>query len=557
MLLSRILGLTALAALLSCSTIGCDDKKSSPSTDTEEPTADTSDVSSQEDTEDVASDPAEDVASDPDSTDSSGDIQPLPDTSDADSTNEPEVGPNPIWSNFDNECAPDRRVIEPEQAQAGSPPMALDDEPQLLWQRSSLCPDAPDAQFDAVSHQDFAYGWFDIDGTRRDVVAVLDHGYDPDVLGPIPLALAILDADTGDPLECMELSHEAHVVDRALRIVSGEAIYVSYTTQRGEAAEELGIPDVVGLAAYRPGEGELFDRRIEIPQASQEGRATSAITSDGQVIVNWKNSRLISFDYETGNVYWTIGGDAFSVPESEFNLQGPHLLGENEVVVQVYDWWFTVDRCGQPTNLGFEGGHLLSHGDAKVHWTSNRVRVHGEDTDITFSEPCDAISTIDSERLVCMHRRNVGNITNTDWRLDLKVLHTPSGEVETITIEPPSSTSYTRIVQLLLAAADDVVIGSASYQFEGVEQYIRRYYVSSVSNLEELYSFDIRMDKDDQPSGSGSYAIPVLTPDGKLIVPVWGSVYAFQTGIAGLANSEHPRGLFLGGNENRMYVEPN
>jgi hypothetical protein len=534
MSLSRILALTTLSVVLSCSTIGCDDSEASPPTDADEPTADTSDLSSPED--------AEDVASDPDPTDSS---------------NESEVGPNPVWSNFDNECAPERRVIEPERAQAGSPPMAIDDEPQLLWQRSSLCPDAPAEQFDAVTRQDFAYGWFDIDGTRRDVVAVLDHGYDPDVLGPIPVALAILDADTGDPIECMDLSHEAHIVDRALRIVSGEAIYVSYTTQRSEAAEELGIPDVLGLAAYRPGEGELFERRIEIPQASQEGPATSVTTSDGQVIVNWKNSRLISFDYETGDVYWTIGGDAFSVPESGFNLKGPHLLGENEVVVQVSDRWFTVDRCGQPTNLGFEGGHLLSHGDATVHWTSNRVRIHGEDSDITFSERCDAISTIDSERIVCMHRRNVGSISNKDWRLELKIFDPPSGEVETITIEPPSSTSYSRIVQLLLAAADDVVIGSGSYRFDGDDQPVTRYYVYSASELEELYFFDIRLDEDDQPAGSGSSAIPVLTPDGKFIVPLWGSVYTFQTGIAGLSNSEHPRGLFLGGNENRMYVEPN
>ncbi|MFP4599776.1 MAG: hypothetical protein ACLFVJ_16070 [Persicimonas sp.] len=485
------------------------------------------------------------------------------DADDADSSDVPPdtggQGPNPVWSTFENRCAPERDVVDPEPVMQGESPMEPGDQPQMLWRKAEICPGFPEDEeasgdgFDHATSQDFAYGRFEIDGDDVDVVVVVKDGYEPDLLGAVPQAIAILDAETGESLECMQLPLEANITERSLKVVSGQGIYVPYVTQRGEAAEEFDIPDIFGLAAYRPGEGKLFDEQIDIARHSRGGNgADSQITANGQVVVNWKHRRLVSFDFETGEVYWTIGADAFDVEHDDFSLRGPFALSGDRLVVKVDGRFYQVDRCGEAKEIeNLPRTRILSIvNDSIVARTADSVIVNpNDDSRIEFDVSCESMVTMSGSRVACT---SDGTSSRGDPVLLVNLLDFESGDVNEATIVPPSDATYVGFTHDSVAVTDNHVMVGAKYSLES-EGSIRRFHVFDTSAMTERETFDIHRPSD--ATASSSAIRPVVTPQGKVIVATWGWVFAVQTGFSGLADSPHPRGI-LGGNENRGYVQP-
>jgi hypothetical protein len=108
--------------------------------------------------------------------------------------------------------------------------------------------------------------------------------------------------------------------------------------------------------------------------------------------------------------------------------------------------------------------------------------------------------------------------------------------------------SHFRFERTFIAGANRHVILSAAAASEGSP--LRRIFVVHLDDPEEVRFIDISRDGVEPDSGR-----PLLLPDGKLIFAYAGYLYAIQTRVPGLSKSSYPRGLGLGGNENRGYVE--
>lgn len=488
-----------------------------------------------------------------------------------------DAAPDPMVidiADVENRCAPQREVIPPERHQPSALPDDVSETPRLLWQQSTLCPHSERFSGpDAMSDLDIAYGRFTVDGEKRDVVLAKKHGRDDETGGVVPQAVALLDADTGESLKCLALPQGASDW-LSLKVVSAlDAVLVPYARV---ASPNRGGDEpwrVVGLVRFDTDTGEVFDRRVLVEPSSdrQSGGVRSLVTENGQIILNWSGKRLVSVDYETGDVLWTLSVENFDVQGDEApRIVGPYHGRSGRVEVELTSGsdspskQFAIDNCGQIAPLDQSSAPIFYVGDYGVWWDSDGsglVWVVASDGRFVGNlHDCHALAPLDESRLGCVESRSGDDFLPNPV---LKVLDITSGEVtegdyldEVVDPRPPWSPAR----KWLVAGADGVLV-SAIYRKVSSNSHVYSWYLHSASTFERLGAIDVaeevgRNERDDEPRA------PLIASDGKMFATGWGKVFAIQTRIAGLATSSSPRvsgrlGSPLGGNENRGRVAPN
>ncbi len=441
--------------------------------------------------------------------------------------------------------------------------------PKVLWSKGRLCADEV-AELDWLVEDDFFYARIDIDGQLRDVlVALLNAPIGSLDNGPSVVAVAMLDLESGNLLRCDEFPDPRAIAGKKLLYDSTQAAYFfSYGYHKEEEQNPSSTDKIQGAFAASIVNGAVRFHETEERNPSAYGRDIVAVTASGQFVTIIGRHELVSRDAASGEVLWRIDGTAFGFEPDITRLTGLFMPAPDRLFVAVYANWkqmiFEVDEQGRPTKL-FEAsvdtedreflGPMLLDGKIIIQHSGDTLAMDGWQGDVIHREvDCRWPVTLSPTRIACLRR--------TDHLRRASIVAFDVDGSNRVVAELDHYRAHDLASHLgtygpwIIAGADDHVIMSLDAGWTDTNGERRSITQVLLVDLTEPNAEPTRveLEKPEIDRGTTSVSRPILTPDGKLVVSSWGYFFAIQTDISGLANAPYPRGVRLGGNDNRGFV---
>jgi hypothetical protein len=448
----------------------------------------------------------------------------------------------------------DPSVFPPEAYRAGQLPDPLGETPRLLWQEESFCERA-----DVWSDQDFAFGKTGIDGESRDVVVNANHVWSSP-FGPVVDSIAVVDPDDGEAVRCNSKSLDDSTDNGRLDFVTATGeVYMVSSTDNSSAPDD-----------YNHSWGSAWGHNVDTGETTLEWRfdyndrrMTSSMLSlspYGQVLVSPDDDELYAVDPSDGEVVWrksvdeVLGADErnariqqlYSTPDSTYVRVS---FGDHPATRHML---LSIDGCGESSLVVAERDEpvwVWPFGAHSIVREGPELAISDSEMDPKHSMSCHGVVTLSDEEIAC-HTRS------QDWRT--RTVYTASiddGFEQAFRLEAPTDGEFSdfRFDDPVVAGADRHLILSARATLADTNERFRRIYIVPVDEPENARTIDLVRDA----RGEFDTGTPLLLPDGKLIWAEEGRLEAIQTAVAGLSRSPYPRGLKLGGNENRGWVDVN
>jgi hypothetical protein len=483
------------------------------------------------------------------------DIYPDTDSLEDTDTNSPEdtdtsdklPQPPPWLKGQQNKCAPaDEIRVPPERIRRPSLPEPLGETPRQEWVAAASC--APRGEF---SDTTYALGHFTVDGDKRALVVAGIQAHSAVTLSDELIALAFVDAQTGETLRCHEFEEPLQTPDPKLVVSSELERYWLYTETIRDAHDMVDEPDYL----LRSGtlDGEFFTQRILDP-----GSPTirpNMITPNGQWLLGFDTKYLVSFDALSGEVLWAKHvRELWEGGGEDIEIFNAFHTGDSNIIVSLITGTssyalLAVDECGNTEEPFIQGNGRA----ARVQKASgfhivdvrrdgkNYVEVFKNGT-VVHAQECYGSMLYSKNRHVCFDRDGE-NMALASFELD--------GEDGKVAVLPSlADYHYGRYSPGALAARNGSVLVQRNTRTSGDPNSAQ-----SLMMMVDPLSGDT-LASVTSPTPRSSVSAPLLTSSGMMIFIADGDLYGYQTDIPGLATTPHPRGLGVGGNENRGRVEP-
>lgn len=452
------------------------------------------------------------------------------------------------WSDYPPQCGPTERRIVPEAYRPPEPPQELGQTPRVLWQTQTLC---PDTRTSIGLKNSLAYGEIELEGGERRRLLVAVH---LDVSGSsaegVPAAIALIEPRTGELLGCQWIdSFDTSAWDPPVIISNLGRYYYLYNTNYGRGSTEV-MTGPTRLDGFFLSPNTNGDDHF----GSSGSVSPLAVTPTGLLLATAGGPRTLAFNLFTGQMWWTLGRETAWPGVDHTNLEFARVWVDLEERIHLSQidqntrWTgqvYTLDNCAVPT-LEYQGKGVgsprIELGDGRVfytRWDSQSVAGTAIDRDwVTehFEPGCFAPVATEALDVACLR-----GTAKRDG--EIVVIRANGERVVHILPHIPDEEGGQYRGWLLAVTGNKLITG---INLTVGLNYGYRIFV--VSDGGAVSSFDLA-----PPAHRSTVEVtepPILTPDGLLILGLYGNLTAVQTDIFGLAHSPFPRS-HLGGNENR------